>query len=111
MISARKRLMTAAREFFELELCGTVRWDQVAHHPPELSQPLPNGRRNPLGKFRERVAMDFGPFRLEVASSEDAPPLGQIKLFERGEPRAEGPIDPVTWAKVGRAIKEQHCGR
>lgn len=111
MITARKRLMTAAREFFERELCGAFRWDEVAHHMPEHAEKGPRGKRNPLGKYRERIAMSFGDFQLEVASSEDAPPLGQIRLLERDELRVEGPIDTVTWAQAGRAIKEQHRGR
>lgn len=112
MIAARKRLMTAAREFFERDLCGVVSWDQVAHHMPEQAARDERGRRNPLGKHRECIAMTFrDDFELRVASSEEAPPLGQIRLFERGELRAEGPIDAAVWADVGRAIKERCCGR
>lgn len=106
MISARRHLLGFARELFERELCGLYLWDDVRHHEPERAELLAHGRRNPLGKYRECVVMSFGDFRLEVASSEEAPPLGRVRLYDNSDLRAEGPLDTMTWARIGRAIKD-----
>jgi hypothetical protein len=106
MISARRHLLGFARALFEKELCGLYSWDDVRHHEPEKAAPADHGRRNPLGKYRECCMMSFGNFRLEVASSEECPPLGRARLYDDGNLRAEGQLDTMTWAKIGRAIKD-----
>jgi len=107
VISARRHLLGFARELFEKELCGLYSWDDMRHHEPERSEPAEHGRRNPLGKYRECVVMSFGKFRLEVYSSEAAPPLGWIRLNDDRDLRAEGPLDILTWAAIGRVVKEE----
>lgn len=111
MIHARQCLISAARGLFETEICGLYSWDQVRHHAAEPSAPLENGRRNPLGKHKERVVLEFGEFRLVVSSSEEEPPLGKIELYSDGELCAQGPLDANVWARVGSAIKERRNGR
>ena len=106
MISARRHLLGYARQLFEKELCGLYSWDDVRHHEPEKAETVQHGRRNPLGKYRECVVMSFGDFRLEVASSEECPPLGRVRLYEDDNLRAEGSLDTVTWTKIGCAVKE-----
>lgn len=111
MIDARRRLLGNARALFETEICGIYSWDDVRHHAAEPAEPLPNGRRNPLGKHRERVVLEFGEFRLEVSSPEEVPPLGKIELYGDGKLCAQGPLDANVWARVGSAIKERCNGR
>jgi hypothetical protein len=111
MIDARQRLLGNARGLFETELRGVFSWDEVQHHVAEPAEPLPNGRRNPLGKHKERVVLEFGRFRLEVSSPEEVPPLGKIELYSDGELRAQGPLDANVWARVGSVIKERQNGR
>lgn len=111
MIDARQRLLGNARALFETEICGIYSWDDVRHHEPEPAPPLENGRRNPLGKHKERVVLGFGQFRLEVSSPEESPPLGKIELYGGDELCAQGPLDASVWARVGSAIKERCNGR
>lgn len=111
MIDARQRLLGNARALFETEICGLYSWDEVQHHEPEPAELGPMGRRNPLGKHKERVVLGFGQFRLEVSSPEEVPPLGKIELYGDGKLCAQGPLDAIVWARVGSAIKERCNGR
>lgn len=112
MIQARKSLIAAARGFFETELCGLFLWDNVAIHTAEPSKPQDDGRRNPFGKHREALTVDFGNFRLTVLSPEESPPLGDVRLEDRrnGE-SCGGPIDHVIWKQAGQFVKERADGR
>jgi hypothetical protein len=98
--------MGNARAFFEGHLAGLFSWDKVLHHKAEPLPPLANGRKNPLGKFRERIVVGFGAFELTVESSEEAPPLGWLECrhMASGELR-EGVPDPVTWESIAKFIK------
>lgn len=110
MIQARRALLSHARGMFETHLPGVFSWDAVNLDAPEPLPKLPNGRRNPIGKYAERVSMSFGDdFKLLVQSPEDDPPLGWVKLYHHGKVEAEGPLDAVVWANIGSAIR-QRCG-
>ena len=110
MIPARRRLVGAAREFFDREVGSLFDWDRVAFDAAEPMPPLENGRKSPLGKYRERVVMRFGDFVLDVCSSEVTPPLGKIKLFSRERLALEGPLESTVWKQAGHFIKEQCDG-
>lgn len=98
--------MGNARAFFEQHLPGIFNWDSVRHHKAEPLPPLANGRKNPLGKFTERIVLDFGEFELKVESSEEAPPLGWVTCVHReSETICEGVPDPVTWEAIAKFIK------
>lgn len=106
MRSARVALMGNARAFFEQHLGGLFSWDLVTHHRPEALPPLANGRKNPLGKFCERVVLGFGRFELTVESSEESPPLGWVACKDIGSGEVcEGVPDPVTWEAIGKFIR------
>lgn len=107
--SARVGLMANARAFFEQYLNGLFNWDLVVHHRAEPLPPLDNGRKNPLGKFRERAVLGFGEFQLTVESSEEHPPLGWIECRHMDSGKTcEGVPDPVTWANVADFIKREN---
>jgi len=106
VIRARQRLLGQAREFFD-SLGGLYSWDEVTHHEAEDAPNMPNGKRNPLGKFREKVVMSFGEFQLELMSPEEEPPLGRINLYVDNEVQAGGPLDSQVWARVRETIKER----
>lgn len=106
MISARQRLVGAAREFFEREIPGLFSWDRVAFRQAEPADPGKYGRRNPLGQHKEVVAMMFGDYVLEVQSSEHAPPLGLVTLEYDGVVGVRGPIDDTVWKQCASFIRE-----
>lgn len=108
MITARRVLLAQAREFVEQHLRGVVSWDQVQQDRPETA-PTIGRRRNPMGKFRERAVLRFGPYTLDVRSPDDNPPLGRVALEQDGAVLAEGPLDAAVWAAMGSKIKER-CG-
>lgn len=106
--SARLGLMGNARAFFEQHLGGIFSWDLVTHHQAEPLPPLDNGRRNPLGKFRERAVITFGGFILTIETSEEHPPLGWIecRYGETGKV-CDGVPDPMTWEAIAKFIREK----
>lgn len=109
MKSPRHGLSRHLQVFFETELCGRYRFDRVAFLPAEKA-PLPEGwsplRRSPFGKWRELVAIRFGIYDLSVASPNETPPLGEIRLVH---PDGEeyGPLDTATWQRIGKFIRER----
>lgn len=108
MRSARVALMGNARAFFEQHLCGLFSWDNVVHHRADPLPPLANGRKNPLGKFREQIVLDFGGFGLTVESSEEHPPLGWIACEHKNSGEVcDGVPDAVTWEKISQFIKRK----
>lgn len=106
MISARQALCSFARQFFETEIPGIYSWRDVEVGNPEPSDPEPTGRKNRLGKFKERVVLSFDEFRMELESTECKPPLGRVQLFVNDTLSAEGSLDASTMVKVGDVIKE-----
>lgn len=107
-MNGRLVLFRGLQVFFETELCGLYRWDQVAHYVPEHSEPEPGKRKNIYGKYKEIVVVRFGDYDLSVFSPNQDPPLGWIMLnHHHGDTLIEGPLDAVTWSKVGEFIKSQ----
>lgn len=110
MISARRCLFGAVREFIDREIPGIITWDKLTIHDAEPMPPLENGRKNPLGKFREKVAVSFNGFTIEACSPEEKPALGSVNLYVDGNFFAGGPLDTKTWAWIGSIIKERSHG-
>jgi hypothetical protein len=108
MKSARFGLSRHIQIFFETELCGLFRFDQIEFLEPE-DAPRPPGmsvlRRPPFGKHREIVAVQFGAYNLSVCSPNEAPPLGEIVLTIRDGHTERGPLDETTWKKIGEFIR------
>lgn len=106
MKSARYGLSRQLQTFFETELCGLYRFDQAEFLPPEEAA-RPEGwshlRRPPYGKWRERIEVRFGVYDLSAASSNESPPLGEIKLASP-EGEVSGPLDHETWRRMGEFI-------
>lgn len=108
MKSARYAISRHIPIFFDTELRGLYRYDQVAMLPPETAS-KPEGwgqRRAPYGKYREIVAIRFGQYDLTVSSPNESPPLGQVTLaYPDGE--VAGPLDQETWRRIGRLIRNR----
>lgn len=109
MKSARYSLSRHLPEFFDTELRGLYRFDQITVLPPE-DAPRPEGmshlRRPPFGKYRELVAARFGPYDLSVYSPNERPPLGEVVLtYADGE--ISGPLDQATWQRLGAFIRNR----
>lgn len=109
MIEARRRLIGSARDLFQGQLLGIRSWDKVAHDNPVASDPLPNGRRNPI-KFKEVAVMRFDDFVLTVSSPEEAPPLGRVTLSKGANLLVNGTLDSAVWTRVAAAIRESGNG-
>lgn len=107
--SARFGLSRHLQAFFETELCGLYRFDQVVILPAEKA-PLPEGwsplRRSPFGKYRELIIVRFAMYELAVSSPNEKPPLGEITL-EHPDGREYGPLDHATWQRIGKIIRER----
>lgn len=109
MKSARFGLSRHLQVFFETELCGLYRFDEIQILPAE-DAPRPEGwsvlRRAPFGKYRELITIRFAMYELSVASPNENPPLGEITLIHPdGEER--GPLDHATWKRIGAFIRER----
>lgn len=105
--SARLGLSRNLLAFFETELCGLFRFDQVKFLPPEdASRPIGWSalRRPPFGKYRELISIQFGPYDLSVASPNEAPPLGEI-ILTHPDGHEVGPLDQTTWQRIGLLIR------
>lgn len=109
MRSARFGLSRHLQVFFETELCGLFRFDQVEFMQPEAA-PLPEGwsklRRPPFGRNREKVEVRFGTYDLAILSPNEVPPLGEIVLTHAGGVE-RGPLDEATWKRMGTIIRER----
>lgn len=107
MKSPRVGLSRHIQVFFETELCGRYRFDEVVFLPPEEAA-RPAGwsplRRPPFGRHRELVAIQFGAYDLSVASPNEKPPLGEI-LLVHPDGREYGPLDEATWKRLGNLIR------
>lgn len=115
MIRANAALTRQAQEFFHAHLVGVYSWEEVVFSPLEKQdKPEPEinrrGRkRRPEGnegRYRAIVRMEFGIWSLKIEAPTEHPPLGWIALD--GFEQAEGPLDPETWNKFGRIIKQKH---
>lgn len=98
------------RAFFETELCGAFTWDDTQGMPGE---PAPRGkynRRNPLGPCREISAVHFSDYDLAIASPEECGPLGEVVL-RYDSVIEKGPIDQVTWKRLGKIICERELAK
>lgn len=107
MIRARAALFGNIRTFFETELPGFFRWDQIKFQPAELADPIPGKHRAVEGKYKAKAVMMFGDYHLEVYSSQEHPPLGLVILRGVGSEPIKGTIDETTWRRVGSAIRSR----
>lgn len=118
MIHSHTALLRHAQDFFAAYLVGLYRWDQVKISEPErVEASAPNvgfrERRRAMearegrGKFVEQVHILFKPWEIVIYSSIERPPLGEVILRDGmgTEPLVSGPLDAVTWAKIGKFIK------
>jgi len=116
--------MRQAREFFRAELTGLYSFDEapaefsgdrsrhvrVVDEPQEIS--AKDRRELGVGRWRETVRLVFGPWEIFIRSTNDAPPLGEVSLIDAGDvsgrkPLVSGPLDPLTWTKIGTWIKSR----
>lgn len=109
LVNARRALIAQAREAIDLHAFGAVRWDEIRQDNPEPLM-MPDGRPDPVRK-RERVILRFGEFVIDIASSEEAPPLGRVKLYKGEAVCVDGVLDAKVWARVGSTIRESGNGR
>lgn len=109
MKAVRLGLSRHVQVFFETELCGLFRFDQVDFMQPEAAK-VPTGwsplRRPPFGKHREVVEVRFGTYDLSVASPNEVPPLGEVVLTH-ADGKERGPLDEATWKHIGSIIRER----
>lgn len=110
MKSARFGLSRHVQVFFETELCGLYRFDQIEIMMPE-DAPRPEGwsvlRRPPFGRHREVITVRFGLYELSVLSPNEAPPLGEVVLELPGDEKVSGPLDEATWKRIGTTIRDR----
>lgn len=120
MIDSQTALLRHAQDFFASDLVGLYRWDRVKIAEPERRAPIPPNaeyrerrrqmeEREGLGKYVEQVRLLFKPWEILVYSSMEKPPLGEVMLrdFDTTEVFVSGPLDPLTWAEIGRWIRAQ----
>ncbi len=125
MIRSHDALLRHAQEFFLQDLVGLYVWDQVLVAAPERADPIPPNvarmerrklmeEREGRGKDLEQVRLLFplpasaARWEILIYSSMERPPLGELVLRdpERSIALVEGPLDPSTWAAVGRWIRD-----
>lgn len=106
MIHARAALIAHIRAFFETELCGLFRYDELEHFQPESIEKTPNYRPNRFEQYKEIAEVRFGNYDLTVCSSAESPPLGKVRLQYLGG-HIEGPLDSATWQRMGNIIRER----
>lgn len=109
-MNARIALYKHLQRFFEFDLYQHFRWSDVTHLPAEPAT-APKGRvRNPLGRDREIVEVNFGAghkYSLRVMSPVEAPPLGKV-IFRSGGTAIEGVLSPETWKEIAAFIHKDH---
>lgn len=107
---ARQALFGHIRGFFNDHLLGLYRFDDCLVRPAQPAERENGARRFAYGKDREIVHVGFGDYDLVVLSPVEAPPLGRVEFGMRdGESvvnLVSGPIDPTTFERAGRVIKE-----
>lgn len=125
MINARRGLVSMVRGFFDTQVGDLLHYNSAYWYAGEPA-PREGNRRNPEGPHRALVRVGFGKcvspppspdgeptyeFEMEVASPGDQPPLGMIRLYHHQNLIEQGPLDSATWARAGRAIREQYRGK
>jgi hypothetical protein len=105
-MNGRAGLFRQLQVFFETELCGLYRWDQVAHFAAQRSDKIEGERPNAFGKLKEIVGVRFDNYDLTVFSPNEDPPLGWAMLNYPNDV-IEGPLDQSTWARIGAFIRSQ----
>lgn len=121
MIRTQMALLRHAQDFFNSDLIGLYRWDQVRIAPPELRSVLapnlpPVERRKQMeareggGKYVEQERLRFGPWEILLYSAQERGPLGEVTLrdFDTSRELVTGPLDPATWKKIGEHIRISH---
>lgn len=121
MIRTQMVLLRHAQDFFNSDLIGLYRWDQVRIAPPELRSVLaPNlpraERRKQMeareggGKYVEQERLRFGPWEILLYSAQERGPLGEVTLrdFDTSRELVTGPLDSATWNKIGEHIRLSH---
>lgn len=125
MIRSDSALLRHAQDFFLSDLVGLYSWGDVKVAPPEERPGIPPNvdyrerrkqmeARAGMGRHIEQARIVFKPWELLIYSSNERPPLGEVTLREadiNGGVLVSGPIDAVTWKKIGERIKESHHGR
>jgi hypothetical protein len=106
-VRARAALFHHLQAFFETELRGLFRYDDVTPHVARPVEKVPGKRRQAFGKVREIVDAGFGGYTVTLESSHEAPPLGRVTLKARGAEIASGPIDRSTFELLGSKIRER----
>lgn len=94
------------QHFFETELLGVVKWQDCQHDAPTKEEKIRGQESISFGKFNEVVTVRFGDCSITLESPSQAPPLGRVTFHGGFDATIEGPIDSVTWKKIGRSIKE-----
>lgn len=119
MIDSQIALLRHVQDFFASDLVGLYRWDAVKIADPERRVSIPSTvdyrerrrqmeAREGLGKYIEQARIAFPPWEIVVYSSVERPPLGEVLLrdFNTTEILVSGPLDPLTWAEIGKWIRE-----
>lgn len=122
MIRSHDALLRHAQEFFLREMVGLYHWDQVGVAAPELAEVIPPNAsyrerrrlmeaREGRGRYLEQARLIFplpaaaAIWEILIYSSVERPPLGTVILRSDGRVLVEGPLDPMTWEKIGNLIK------
>lgn len=122
----REALLRQAREMFTQQLGDLYSWHNVAVGPPE-EWPESTGmsekaaaeyaeKRRELGKYQQKVRLQFDQFEIVVNSPEQQPPLGGIVLsIAMTTGLGYAGLDHETWKRVAGAIREhkqelEHAG-
>lgn len=121
MIRTQMVLLRHAQDFFNSDLVGLYRWDQVRIAPPEKREVLapnlpPVERRKQIeareggGKYLEQERLRFGPWEILLYSAQERGPLGEVSLrdFDTARELVTGPLDSATWKKIGERIRLSH---
>lgn len=122
MIRPIAALTRQVQQLFHDHLVGLYRWDDAkfavrernVNIPPEQWERNRRGRRirpeRLEGRYHAVLQVQFGVWDLSVEGPNERPPLGRIKLSD-GHEATEGPLDPATWALIGKRITSHHMER
>lgn len=103
---ARAALYRHLQTFFETQTRGIFSYDDAMPFPAQKADQVDGKRRFAFGKIKEIVEVRFGEYEMIIASPNEAPPLGKIKLrYPGGE--VFGPMDCQTWNRAGEIIRQQ----
>ncbi len=118
MIRSSAAMLRHAQDFFNSDLVGLYRWDQVQISAPDLRPTIPPNaervarrrlmeEREGKGKYLEQERLIFRPWEILIYSSNERPPLGEITLrdFDTTQILVTGPLDPRIWSLIGTRIR------